>query len=434
MDAVVNADALAALGDLADEPAGFRFRSLPAAATVAAAVAGRPDLFGGAFLSPVAVLRESAVAHNIATMADYCATHGVLLAPHGKTSMAPQLFARQLAAGAWGMTAATVGHVRTYRAFGVRRVLLANELVDEGAISWLAGELAADPGFDFYCYVDSADGARLLEGELAAAGADRAVQVLVELGNPGDRTGARTLDAALAAAHAAAAAPHLAVAGVAGYEGGLGDGGSAAGLAAVDGLCARMRELATALVDRRLLDPAATELIVTAGGSAYFDQVVASLTAGPWPAQPQVRVVLRSGSYVTHDEGVYTRVGAFDRNPGGPWQLRPAFEVWGRVLSRPEPDLALLDVGRRDAPFDQDLPMPRWIRPRGSAMPRPTTAHVTALNDQHAFVAVDPDDPLTVGDWVGLAISHPCTAFDKWQLLLLVDDDYRVLGTVRTFF
>jgi len=434
MDTVTNADALAALADLAHEPAGFRFQSLPAAATVAAAVAGKPDLFGGAFLSPVAVLRESAIAHNIATMADYCATHGVLLAPHGKTTMAPQLFARQLAAGAWGLTAATVGHVRTYRAFGVRRILLANELVDEGAISWLAGELAADPEFEFLCYVDSVAGAELLDAELAVAGASRPVRVLIELGNHGGRTGARTLDTALAAARTARSLTHLAVAGVAGYEGGIGDGGSDAGLAAVDRLCARMRELATALVDQQLLDPAATELLVTGGGSAYFDQVVASLTAGPWPAEPPVAVVLRSGSYVTHDEGIYTRVGAFDRNPDGPWRLRPAFEVWGRVLSRPEPGLALLDVGRRDAPFDQDLPMPRWVRPRGSATVRPTTARVTGLNDQHAFLAVDPADPLAVGDWVGLAISHPCTAFDKWQLLLLVDDDYRVLDTIRTFF
>src|SRR5215467_13057310 len=99
-------------------------------ATVSAASLGatRPSLFGPGFTMPVLLLRESAVAHNIGAMAAYCAAAGVRLAPHGKTTMAPQLMARQLAAGAWAVTAATVGELHVYRAFGIPRVLLANEL------------------------------------------------------------------------------------------------------------------------------------------------------------------------------------------------------------------------------------------------------------------------------------------------------------------
>lgn len=91
--------------------------------------------------------------------------------------MAPQLFARQLAHGAWGITAATPHQVRVYRTFGVRHVFLANELVDAAALRWVARELAADPEFRFVCYVDSVRGVELMDAALTAV-----VDVVVELG------------------------------------------------------------------------------------------------------------------------------------------------------------------------------------------------------------------------------------------------------------
>ena len=116
----------AAIAELRDRPiAGTEkgFGVPPPGATVSAASLGasRPSLFGPGFTMPVLVLREAAVANNISAMAAYCAAAGVRLAPHGKTTMAPQLFARQLAAGAWAVTAATAGELHVYRAFGVPR-------------------------------------------------------------------------------------------------------------------------------------------------------------------------------------------------------------------------------------------------------------------------------------------------------------------------
>jgi D-serine deaminase-like pyridoxal phosphate-dependent protein len=112
----------------------------------------------------------------------------------------------------------------------------------------------------------------------------------------------------------------------------------------------------------------------------------------------------------------------------------PAFEVWGRVLSRPEPTRAIVDVGRRDAPFDQDLPFALWARPAAGGPSRALTARVVDLNDQHAFVDVPEDEVLSVGEWVGFGISHPCTAVDKWNLLLLVDEQERVVDLLPTYF
>ncbi len=51
---------------------------------------------------PTAVLYEDKLAHNLRWMQEFVAAYGVKLAPHGKTTMAPKLFARQLQAGAWG--------------------------------------------------------------------------------------------------------------------------------------------------------------------------------------------------------------------------------------------------------------------------------------------------------------------------------------------
>ena len=94
--------------------------------------------------TPVMVLRERALAHNLSVMAEYCRAWAVDIAPHGKTTMAPQLWDRQLQAGAWGITAATVNQARVMRASSVPRVLLANELVDPVSIAWVAEQLT-DP-------------------------------------------------------------------------------------------------------------------------------------------------------------------------------------------------------------------------------------------------------------------------------------------------
>ena len=94
------------------------------------------SLFAGPFTWPVMVASRSAIDANIATMAAYCARHDVDFAPHGKTSMAPTLFAAQLNAGAWGITVATANQALAARRFGVPRVVLANELLTRG---WCAG-------------------------------------------------------------------------------------------------------------------------------------------------------------------------------------------------------------------------------------------------------------------------------------------------------
>ena len=415
-----------------EERIDWRFKGMPAATSgMSIADAGKAglNLFRDGFLPPVVVLDGEALEHNLAAMASWCAGHGFAHAPHGKTTMAPQLFARQFDHGAWGQTTANASQLRVYRAFGVSPVMLANELVDPAALAWLAGELDRDPSFAFCCWVDSVRGVGLMTEALRGAG--RQVDVLIEVGLPDGRSGVRDRAAAIEVAEAVVASPALRLVGVGGYEGSVSSESTPQALAAVHGYLAGLRALTLDLATRGHLD-GVEQVIVTAGGSAYFDQV-AEVLGEPWPEGLPVLPVLRSGAYVTHDSGFYDRIsplGAHPRIAGAP-PLRPALRAWAQVSSHPEPGLALLTAGKRDVPYDIDLPIPQLLRRGGSTTPLAGT--VTALNDQHAFLHYD--TPVEVGDWVGLGLSHPCTTFDKWPLLPVVGPDGEtVVDLIRTYF
>jgi D-serine deaminase-like pyridoxal phosphate-dependent protein len=413
-----------ALGRLLAEPIDWRYKGFPAEqATIGTVAEQNWNLLRGDLPLPAVVLKESALVHNLELVARWCRERGVLLAPHGKTTMAPQLFSRQLAAGAWAITAAHIGQVRMYRAFGVQRILLANELVEPVALRWLAAELAADPGFDFYCLVDSTDAIAQMEAALARC--RRPVQVLVELGYEGGRTGARTSKEAAEAAAAVARSKALELAGTECFEGLIGLERTGRSLDAVDRFVRRLRETTIELATQGAF-VGRERVIVTAGGSAYFDRV-AEILAGEWPLDMQVEVVLRSGCYVTHDVGMYERTSPFARD------LQPALEAWAAVLSRPEPTLALVGLGKRDVSHDVDLPLPRVVHD-ADGMREAAGMRVTGLDDQHAYVELPADDRLAVGDLLGCGISHPCTTFDKWRLIPVVDDEYTVIDAVATFF
>ncbi len=412
-----------ALAALDDQPLDWRFKGMPAqwsGHTPNEICAQAPELFASAPMGPICVLSAPALAHNIAVMRDWCARHGVELAPHGKTHMSPALAAAQLAAGACAITVATISQMRVYRAFGVRDFILANELVDRAGLHWLAAQLNGDPTLAVLCWVDSIRGVQIMSTELAAAGLTRPLDVCVEVGAAGGRTGTRSPEITDEVARAVTDSAQLRLVGVAGYEAALGHDVSAPGRATIRdyllGLRASVLRLAGVIEDDTIL--------VSAGGSTHFDLVAEILGQG-WPAGLTVRTVLRSGCYLTHDEGLYRRTSPLAR-PGTAPQLRPAMSVWAQVCSRPEPGLALLTMGRRDVSFDQDLPLVRGI----------AGAELSKLNDQHAYLRLGStaERGADVGDWLEFGISHPCTVFDKWPMIPVVDADNRVVQLVRTYF
>jgi D-serine deaminase-like pyridoxal phosphate-dependent protein len=419
----VNAEALARLRE---DPIDWRYKGFPPVAGVTPATLSERgwNLLAGDLFLPALVLKESALAHNLDLMARWCEARGVSLAPHGKTTMSPELFARQLEAGAWGITAATAAQARMYRAFGVGRILLANELVEPAAVRWVASELADNPAFDFFCLADSAEAVAAMERALAGQAVARPIPVLVELGVEGGRTGARTVEAALAVAAVVERTPVLELAGVECFEGILHEDEP------VDALLRDLHRLLGELI-RSDAFSGRNEIVVTAGGSIYFDRVAETLA--PPAGDPRVRLVLRSGCYLTHDHGFYDRSSPFGTDGAAPERLQPALEAWAVVLSRPEPELAIVGMGKRDVPHDIDLPVPLRVS-SVAGLREANGMEVVDLNDQHAFVRLPAAEDLAPGDLLGCGISHPCTAFDKWRLLPVVDGDYAVIDAVHTFF
>ena len=348
--------------------------------------------------TPALVMSESALASNVAAMADWCASSGVVLAPHVKTTMTPRIMERQLAAGAWALTVANVRQARVALEAGARRVVIANEVTGAQDLAWICAQ--GGEAEVLFC-VDSLAAVALAEEAHGSAGGP-ALPVLLEVGYEDGRCGVRSPEAAVEVAHAIARSPSLTLRGVEGFE----------GLTDAPRAFLEDAEGVAALVES---DP-----ILTAGGSSFFDVVLDVL--GPSAQRLGWTLCLRSGCYVTHDHGLYAE--AADRRGPDALRFEAALEVRAAVLSRPQPDRLILDAGRRDLSFDAGLPV---VLDRDDMT-------VVALNDQHAHVRVHPGSDAAPGDVVRLGISHPCTTFDRWSVIALVDDDGRVLEGVTTCF
>jgi D-serine dehydratase len=392
------------------------------------------NLLAGDLPFPLAVLRRTALDHNLAWMQDYASRKGAAFAPHGKTTMSPELFARQLAAGAWGLTFATVYQVAIGVEAGARRVIIANQVVCDADFDALALLLNRDADLRVWFLVDSPAQLALIEQWARRRSAAVQFDVLLEMGVPGQRTGCRTLEQAVALAQAISRSPATRLGGIECYEGVVAHCDSEHDAREVTALIRRVVEAAKAFDAQGLF--ADEEVLVTAGGSAVFDLVMPLLrTQG---LSKPVRGVLRSGCYITHDHGNYSRfLQQVERREGLDSSLRPALEVWSMVQSVPEPGLALLTCGRRDISYDLEMPIPLRHVPRGTreVASAPAGWNISALNDQHAFLRFDSATSVPqVGDTVALGISHPCTTFDKWRWLPVVEDDWSVSGAVRTCF
>ncbi|MGK9148207.1 amino acid deaminase [Plantibacter flavus] len=385
-------------------------------------LAAAPALSG--FTTPLVTLDRSAVRDNVETMRRWCERAGVGLAPHGKTTMNRALWQRQLDAGSWGITVATPWQLAVALDWSIPKVMLANALVQPEHLRAVARALDAGDA-QIVVWADSVRAVQIMAAVLAEQPPRRPLHVLVELGAPGGRTGARDHATALEIAEAVSASPELALAGVSGYEGALAHHGDDGSLRIVHDYLVSLADLHTTLLRADRYDARVDTLIVTAGGSAYFDvvaEVLASLRDLAGSTGRAVDVLLRSGAYITHDDGFYRGISPLSRHTGT-GDFRSAIHGWATIVSRPEPGLALVDGGKRDFPFDEGLPEVQGVRRAGSKTVEPLPgATATAMNDQHTFIALPAGSDLEVGDVVRLGLSHPCTTFDKWRALIVIDD------------
>lgn len=394
------------------------------------------QLLRGDLALPLAVLKQDALRHNLHWMRDFCAQRGLFLAPHGKTSMSPELWRMQLDAGAWGISFATVFQAAVGARHGVPVLLIANQVIQRAELDALVVLHAGHPGVRSMFLVDSVGQVDAIEAWARDRSFDGRFEVLLELGMAGQRTGTRTAEEARQTAARIAASPVLRLAGIECYEGTTAHCDHAKDRATVQALMDRVDAIAREAIAQGWL--AHEEIILTAGGSAIFDLVAERLR--PDLGRP-VRGVLRSGCYLTHDHQRYTRyLCCVGERLNLKETLRPALEVLACVQSQPEPGLALLSMGKRDVAHDLDLPQPLWRADGQGGAPRPVPSHwrIDALNDQHAYLRFDARAPEAewprLGETVASGTSHPCTTFDKWRWLPVVDEGYRVVDAVTTWF
>ena len=384
---------------------------------------------------PVALLKRSALEHNIAWMQRFARERDIDMAPHGKTTMSPQLFRRQLDAGAWGITVANTTQLAIAVAAGARRTLIANQVLGDADLAAIQAMRKEHADLRAVFLVDSIAQLALIEAWFAAHPGTPPFDALLEIGVLGGRTGCRTHDEALALARRLHTSRAVRLVGIECYEGLGAKGRTEDDVPYARALMDRVEAIARQCDGESLFD--GDEILMSAGGSAIFDLVAGRLK--PQLGRP-VRGLLRSGCYVTHDHGNYGRMlAAVAQRCGCERTLEPALEVWTLVQSCPEPGLALLSAGRRDLSFDIEMPIPIARAARGVRVPQPVPPSwkVMALNDQHAHLRWDPADAAqapVVGERVGLGISHPCTTFDKWHWMPVVDDDYRVVDAITTQF
>lgn len=381
----------------------------------------KPNLFTAGFQFPIAVLHESALKNNLVRMAEFCKEVNASLAPHVKTTMSPQIAKWQMDHGAWALTVANFWQARVFLDFGFKRLIIANEVVDADSIRAIA-RVNMKSEHEIIFYLDSHAGLEIIQQAIVGMNEAR-INLFIEIGIAGGRGGIRDNGEVEALAQKVALDPRLVLLGVSGFEGVIpGAGRTAEGILKVRAFCQKIVDAA------KILRPyvASKEIIISAGGSAYFEIVAEEFHKFGSDAH----VLLRSGGYVTHDHGFYEHVYPFTDEPLAK-RFMPAIELWSRVLTQPEPGLAILNLGRRDVGNDMGEPFP---------IKRFTDKFVTMsgvidhLNDQHGHLKFGNDQEIVVGDAVGLGISHPCTTFDKWRLIPLVNDDYDVVDCIHTFF
>lgn len=410
-------------------------RGLVGVAETAAELAGaalRPE--HGELSMPVLTLDMAAFERNSDAMLDYAKRHKLLLAPHAKTPMSSDLGRRLIDKGAWGLSVANLQQAAVMLEAGFSPLVVSNQIggVNSGA---RFGRVLADyPTADAYFFVDSIESVRAVAAAAKAAG--RPLSVMIEVGS--GRAGARDLNLVADIVFEVLKHTSLSVAGIACYEG-------AAAKASPDETEKAIAELCNLAIDAfsqlRGAMPTAP-LMISAGGSSFFDLVVRHLLPVV-NADGNAQLMLRSGAIFFHDHGVYERALAdLDARHGfAPSMGRsasdsfiPALRVWAEVLSRPEPDLVICGMGMRDVSSDQDLPRPLHFYRDGAVLGATAGARVFKLNDQHAFLRVAADHPARVGDIVEFGISHPCTCLDRWRVILGRDQSGAVTDVFPTQF
>jgi len=378
-------------------------------------LATKPNLFTANFQFPIMVLKEAAIKNNIAQMMSFCNSVDAQLAPHVKTTMSPQLAQMQVAAGATALTIANFWQGRIFLKHGFKNLIIANEVLDPTAIAEIA-KINKQKQAEIIFYVDSILALEIIQKHTPLEGEQN---LFIEIGTENGRGGVRELSLVEQLAQRIKADKRLNLIGVTGFEGAVPDAARGRrGEKKISKFCQKIVAASELAYPYKSDQP----FVISAGGSAYFDIVARELNKFEKPR----RLLLRSGGYITHDHKYYEEIYPFastDRS------FQPAIEVWAQVISKPEKGFGVLNLGKRDIGNDLHNPIP--IKSYDGQV-KSFSAVIEKLNDQHGYLRTSADFQLA--QLIGLGISHPCTTFDKWRLVPLVNDNYDVVDCLQTFF
>jgi D-serine deaminase-like pyridoxal phosphate-dependent protein len=317
--------------------------------------------------TPALIVDVAALDRNIARMAAFFAAGPCRLRPHFKAHKTPEIARRQLVAGSCvGLTCATVSEAEVAAEL-CDDLLIANEIVSPdkcARVAALAREIAVTVA------IDSIAGIEALAVASSAAGVTIGALVDVNVGQ--GRCGVEPGDAAVTLAKRAVATPGLTLRGVMGYEGHLQP------LRDRSEREARARAAMHDLVGtaRRIRDEGLPCEVVSSGGTGTYD--ISGRVDGVTEVQ--------AGSYALMDTD-YSSVGV---------PFEQAFFVLGTIVSRPSSERCVADCGHKSMTKDHGHPSVKGI----------AGATVTALNDEHAVIAVPASCTLSIGDRVQLMPSH----------------------------
>ncbi|MCF6434796.1 amino acid deaminase [Pseudoalteromonas sp. MMG022] len=380
---------------------------------------------------PVAVVKQGAITNNAQWMAQYARQAGVKLAPHGKTTMLPDLFKQQIEQGAWAISLATVPQVLNAVGQGIERVILANQLIGKLHFELIA-QLLSQTDTEFYCFVDSLDNARQLGAFFQSKNV--VLNILLEVGVEHGRCGVRSSEQLFELLDVCQQFKALKVCGLSFYEGVI---TKEQAQQRIHSFVTDVIAMAVQIEQRQGF--AIDKPIITGAGSAWYDVVAKALNDSE--SRGLFTYVLRPGCYVIHDTGIYqsAQQQVLQRSQlacdikGG---LTSGLYLWAYVVSRAEPNLAIIGLGKRDVAFDAGLPTPQLIfSPTTQKLEKASPAfRVTDIMDQHCMMSIASDAALKVGDLVCFSTSHPCLTFDKWRQIGVVDDDWVISKTLTTYF
>jgi D-serine deaminase-like pyridoxal phosphate-dependent protein len=308
--------------------------------------------------TPALLVDLTAMERNLARMAGYFEKGPTRLRPHYKNHKCPELARRQLAAGAIGITCATVSEADALVRNGIGPVLIANEIAGDPKIRHFV-ELSRIA--DVTVAVDSVTAIESLAA--ASREAHVTLNVVVDIDVGQHRCGVCPGEPAAALARCAIRAG-LRMRGLMGYEGRLQPG--------PERMLSAQAGIEKLAASKKLIESQGIRVeIATAGGTSTYS------VYGKYPEVTDIQC----GSYLLMDTDY----------PSWCTDFEPALSVLGTVISRTGNERVIADVGLKAISSERGLPRLKDL----------DGASLRKLNAEHAIIDIrNPALALAPGDQI----------------------------------